>query len=258
MSASDWIKMTHGLRARPEVVRISSALKADRLRTIGALYVLWTLADMNSVDGVLPGYSIDLIDEEVGWPGFAAAAASVGWLEETPQGVAIPNFARHNGKSAKRRAQDASSKASAREADKCPQNVRKRSGPEKRREEKTTATAVAGSTDPELERQLRGKPWTVGKTRAAQLVATHGPAAVRHAMTLAAKGREPGGLLMHILRDGIDAADIPAQPIAFASAAERDRVVRDFKQAHPNAALWSDADTLKSKMFAEWHNGNPA
>lgn len=151
--AGDWIKMRTDLFTHPKVVRIASALKADRLRTVGGLMSVWCLFDAHSVDGQLEGYTLSTLDELVGWSGFSAAVQSVGWLEETEQGLALPDFEHHNGQSAKRRAQDADRKredrASASEADK------KRTREEKRREEdknqnqkqKTTRVAALSSSD---------------------------------------------------------------------------------------------------------------
>lgn len=136
--AGDWIKMRMDLKAHPKVVRIASALKADRLRIIGGLYSAWCLFDNYSTDGRMEGYTSEIFDEEIGLTGLAAAMISVGWLEQTTEGLVMPRFDAHNGQSAKRRAQDADRKredrkiqnSSASEADKM------RTREEKRREEK--------------------------------------------------------------------------------------------------------------------------
>jgi len=133
--AGDWIKMRTDLFTHPKVVRISSALKADRLRTVGGLLSVWCLFDAHSVDGKLEGYDAPTLDDLIGWQGFSAAMIAVGWIEQVGEGLALPRFERHNGASAKRRAQDADRKkdvrnVSALEADK------KRTREEKRREEK--------------------------------------------------------------------------------------------------------------------------
>jgi dsRNA-specific ribonuclease len=65
----------------------------------------------------------------------------VGWLEIGEGFLLVPRFEEHNGKSAKRRAQDVVRKMSAREADKCPQTKRTKSGLEKNREEKSNRMA---------------------------------------------------------------------------------------------------------------------
>ncbi|MCU2632715.1 DnaT-like ssDNA-binding domain-containing protein [Enterobacter hormaechei subsp. hoffmannii] len=132
--AGDWIKMRADLHTHPKVVRMASALKADRLRIVGGLHSAWCLFDVHSVDGLLDGYSADTLDDLIGFPGFSRAMMAVGWLEENCESLVMPRFEAHNGQSAKRRAQDADRKrnfrkASASEAD------RKRTREEKRRED---------------------------------------------------------------------------------------------------------------------------
>jgi hypothetical protein len=136
--AGDWIKMSTDLRTHPKVVRIASALKADRLRVVGGLHAVWCLFDAHSEDGSLDGYSLEALDDLLGWPGFSAAMVDVGWIEESPQGIDLPRFENHNGQSAKRRAQETERKRMARAvADLSASDAdKKRTREEKRREEK--------------------------------------------------------------------------------------------------------------------------
>ncbi|HDS7133353.1 TPA: DNA replication domain protein [Klebsiella aerogenes] len=108
--AGDWIKMRADLHTHPKVVRMASALKADRLRIVGGLHSAWCLFDVHSVDGLLEGYSADTLDDLIGFPGFSRAMMAVGWLEENGESLVMPRFEAHNGQSAKRRAQDADRK----------------------------------------------------------------------------------------------------------------------------------------------------
>ena len=137
----DWIKWVKGLTRRPEIVRISSALGADRRRTACAAMELWEWADEVTADGIVMGVTPAFVDDHVGLPGFFDAMSSVGWIKQVPGGIEFVNFSRHNGASAKRRAMDAERKAGARDSvrkvsAKCPQTKRTECGPEKRREEK--------------------------------------------------------------------------------------------------------------------------
>jgi hypothetical protein len=141
--AGDWIKVRKSLLTDPKIVRISSALKADRLRTVGAVVSAWCLLDDHTEDGRLDGYTVELFDEVLCCVGLARAMASVDWLEIGDGFLAAPRFGEHNGKSAKRRMNDAVRKMSARQADKCPLGVRLKSGPEKRREEKSILTLTS-------------------------------------------------------------------------------------------------------------------
>ena len=150
--AGDWIKMRTDLFTHPKIVRMSSALKADgrpalkadRLRTVGGLLSVWCLFNAHSADGTLAGYSFEAVDEHVGIAGFAQAMADVEWLSGDAAGLVLPDFDKHNGQSAKRRAQDADRKRevrkeSANEAD------GKRTREEKRREEKDKSAPTASA-----------------------------------------------------------------------------------------------------------------
>lgn len=162
--AGDWIKMRSGLQTHPKVVRIMSALKADRLRVIGGLHAVWCLFDEHSTDGTLEGYTTEAIDSLIGWPGFSEAMESVGWLEDSGESLCTPRFDEHNGQSAKRRAQESERKRIARNAtEQSAQNADKlRTREEKRREEKK---------EPEDSKALAKKP----PTRAHQLPADFYP-----------------------------------------------------------------------------------
>ena len=139
--AGDWIKMRRSLLTDPRVVRISSALNADRFRTIGGLFSAWCLFDEQTPDGHLAGYTPEVFDQIVGISGLAVAMAAVGWLEIGPDYLQATAFCEHNGQSAKRRAQESVRKMSARDADKTADKKRPRE--EKRREEKNTHTHTA-------------------------------------------------------------------------------------------------------------------
>jgi hypothetical protein len=115
--AGDWIKMRRSLLTDPRVVRIASALHADRFRTIGGLFSAWCLFDEQTPDGRLEGYTPEVFDEIVGVCGLAVAMESVGWLEIGDNWLQATAFSEHNGQTAKRRAQEAVRKMSARTAD---------------------------------------------------------------------------------------------------------------------------------------------
>jgi len=152
--AGDWIKMRSDLFTHPKVVRMSSALKADTLRTVGGLMSAWCLFDAHSSDGKLEGYTPATLDDHLRWPGFAAAMMAVHWLfsaeDENGESLVLPEFDTHNGQSAKRRAQDADRKkivrkTSASDADK------KRTREEKRREEIEASAHSPGASTPAVE-----------------------------------------------------------------------------------------------------------
>ena len=138
---SNWIKWVKGLTKRTEVVRMASgqmsALIADRRRIAVACMEFWEWADDETTDGVLAGCTPAFVDDLVALPGFYAAMVGVEWITETPQGIVIKHFERHNGESAKRRAMESDRKRTGRmsadNADKRPHPVRTKSGPDKTR-----------------------------------------------------------------------------------------------------------------------------
>lgn len=152
--AGDWIKMTVALSTSPKVVRISSAINADvcpqRVRVVGGLHALWCLFDQHSTDGKLAGYTLEMVDEILGWPGFAKAVADAGWLVLTPQGIEMPEFETHNGAPAKRRAQEADRKRGVRNLSaERPHPKRTKSGPEKNREESKPPVSPPATSTPD-------------------------------------------------------------------------------------------------------------
>lgn len=110
--------MRKALLADPKIVRISSALKADRFRTVGGVFAAWCLFDDQTEDGKLEGYTPALLDEIVGWPGLASAMIGVDWLVVGEGFLQAARFDEYNSKSAKRRIKDAVRKMSARQTDK--------------------------------------------------------------------------------------------------------------------------------------------
>lgn len=134
--AGDWIKVRKCLPNDPRIVRMASALKTDRFRTLGGVLSAWCLFDEHTDCGRLDGYTAELLDEVVGFPKLAAAMEAVGWLVVGDGFLVAPRFEKHNGKTAKRRCQETDRKRSARDAD------RKRTIEEKRREELPATTSA--------------------------------------------------------------------------------------------------------------------
>ena len=117
--STDWIKMRVDLRTHPKVVRMASALRADKLRAIGGLFSTWPIFDAHSSDGLLEGYTFRALDDELNWKGFSQAMAAIGWLVDLEgNGLTAPRFEEHNGQSAKRRAMETERKRLEREAEK--------------------------------------------------------------------------------------------------------------------------------------------
>jgi hypothetical protein len=102
--AGDWIKMEVNLPDKPEVWRIAGILGIDADSVVGKLLRVWAWFDAHTQDGNAVGVTYPLVDRVAGVNGFAEAMALSGWLVQNGSTMSIPNFVRHNGKTAKNRA----------------------------------------------------------------------------------------------------------------------------------------------------------
>lgn len=112
--AGYWIKMRIGLRDDPSVVSIAAQLNLNEDMVVGKLHRLWSWADLHTVNGTVPGITPAWIDRYVERRGFSDAMAAAGWVSFDSDGIHFPHFDRHNGESAKRRAEDAERKRNVR------------------------------------------------------------------------------------------------------------------------------------------------
>ena len=105
--AGDWIKVQIGTDRKPEVLRLARRLGLSRDEAFGKILRFWMWVDGVSVDGVVDGVVDADVDALVDAPGFALALQSVGWLDidADAEQLRLPNFDRHNGATAKKRAQ---------------------------------------------------------------------------------------------------------------------------------------------------------
>lgn len=150
--AGDWIKMRTCLSEDPDVVRIARGLKLDLFGTVGRLHKIWAWADQHSIDGQDVPVDAEFLDSMVSTPGFSAQLRAVGWLSGRDGSLSFPNFLRHNGESAKRRAMDAIRKSRIRKTSaECPHDKRTKSGLEKRREEKSISANADMAPDDEID-----------------------------------------------------------------------------------------------------------
>jgi len=125
--AGDWIKFEISTSEKPEVWAMAQALGIDADAVVGKLLRVWAWFDQQTPDGnaisvtsalatryqgVTSGVTKALLDRRVGVSGFCDAMISVGWMIEESGSVGLPNFDRHNGKTAKTRAMTAKRVAS--------------------------------------------------------------------------------------------------------------------------------------------------
>ena len=147
--AGDWIKMDCTTPDKPEVLALTVKMGWDDPDlTVGKLFRLWRWFDQHTTDGNAVGVTSALLDRQVGVTGFIDAVASVGWLEVTSNGIRLSKFEKHNGSSAKSRAQTAKRVASHKTNAKTNADTVTGALPreEKRREEYSVTDVTGGGT----------------------------------------------------------------------------------------------------------------
>jgi hypothetical protein len=98
-----WIKIESTLGTKPEVFMLANLLTITRAEVVGHLVNLWTWVDQNTENGAIKG-TPEMLDE-LTKSGFANALENVGWLQINGNEMQLPNFDKHNGQTAKTRAQ---------------------------------------------------------------------------------------------------------------------------------------------------------
>jgi hypothetical protein len=143
--AGDWIKVEHTTPIKPEMLAVAAALPIPATpedAVFARWFRLWVWADQHiGSDGFARGMTLERLSFAAGTPGIAEAFAAEGWLKQTARGVKFVGWERHNGDSAKKRAQATERKRASRSSQEChaPSVTKhhRKVGPEKRREEKT-------------------------------------------------------------------------------------------------------------------------
>ena len=149
-----WIKIEDTTPDKPEVWAMAAKLGIDADAVVGKLVRIWIWADHQTIDGNAQSVTKALLDRCAGVAGFADAMMEAGWLVATSAGVSFVNFDRHNGETAKKRAQT-SRRVQRHRAQSGPCNAASvtssvtKALPEKRREESLYISgAEAETTEP--------------------------------------------------------------------------------------------------------------
>lgn len=105
--AGDWIKFELITMDKPEVCQLADLAVIDPDAVVGKLLRVWGWFDQHTEDGNAPSVSKKLLDRLVGVTSFCDFMIQVGWMIETQaldeSLISLPNFDRHNGKTAKKR-----------------------------------------------------------------------------------------------------------------------------------------------------------
>ena len=137
--ADFWIKLEKNTPDKPEIFEMAEILSIDPDAVLGKLIRVWCWIDSNSSDGHIKSVTPVLIDRLTMSLGFADAMTEVGWLKEN----SIPNFNRHLGESAKKRAKDSERKRMSRvPSDDCHKKNVTESGLDKSRLDKIKEDSV--------------------------------------------------------------------------------------------------------------------
>ena len=98
-----WIKMRTSLITDGRVKKIRRLCSCSKAEVIGGLTILWSIADMHAAeDGVLRGYSMADINEEIGINNFCESLPS-DWIEVSGDDLKLPKYTEHNGTTTKTR-----------------------------------------------------------------------------------------------------------------------------------------------------------
>jgi hypothetical protein len=153
--AGEWLKFESNLPDKPETLAITAAMGWDDPDlTVGKLMRVFRWFDQQTIDGNALGVTPALLDRVIGVSGFVQAMANQRWIVVTDTGLTLHNFDRHNGSSAKSRAQTAKRVANHRAEHQSDQSLSDGNGAsvtgalareEKRREEvkRTTSSSAA-------------------------------------------------------------------------------------------------------------------
>jgi hypothetical protein len=102
--AGHWIEWEKGLVRKPEVLRIARAMGCTPQHAAACCMMVWEWAEDVTENGLIEGLTPADVSFAAGVDGIGEAMIAAGWLVETGDAVALPNWERHNGWPAKRRA----------------------------------------------------------------------------------------------------------------------------------------------------------
>lgn len=103
--AEPWIKVECGTPTKEEVIEIARLLSIHPLHAFGLCFNFWCWCDAKLSDGKTRiRTDVAAIDYFCYHEGFGRALELVGWLKSVDGFLVVPNFDRHLGQSAKKRA----------------------------------------------------------------------------------------------------------------------------------------------------------
>jgi hypothetical protein len=121
--SGDWLKLENITPNKFEIIEMAHTLGKNRQEMVGIFvdYLVWVNEQCERA--FIPISAQNHIDEKVMCPGFCAALQKVGWMNITDTDLEIVKFGRHNGNTAKSRAQNNRRVASHRMREKMAQQI---------------------------------------------------------------------------------------------------------------------------------------
>jgi hypothetical protein len=101
--AGEWIPIRIELPDDRRVLAMAARLNIDQDAVVGKLIRIWGWVVRHTVDGCARGATFAQLDRHVCCAGFCENLRAVGWLDETPDGPAVPDFERYLGPAARAR-----------------------------------------------------------------------------------------------------------------------------------------------------------
>ena len=105
--SGDWAKVELNTPDKPEIWQIAEILEIDPDAAFGKVFRIWAWFDEHTEDGNAPSVTKKLLDRKVGVTNFCNAMLQTGWMTEHEGVVTLTNFGKHNGETAKKRANTA-------------------------------------------------------------------------------------------------------------------------------------------------------
>ena len=101
--AFEWIPVERHLHDSREVIIIARVMQISRDEVVGLIVRFMSWVDGETVDGDLPGLSLDDVDAAVERPGFGTALLKADMVSAEESGVYVKNFRARHGPSARAR-----------------------------------------------------------------------------------------------------------------------------------------------------------
>jgi hypothetical protein len=105
--SGDWAKVELNTPDKPEIWLIANILGIDPDAAFGKVFRIWAWFDEHTEDGNAHSVTKQLLDRKVGVTGFCDSMLQAGWMVEKDDQITLFDFSKHNGATAKKRANTA-------------------------------------------------------------------------------------------------------------------------------------------------------